>query len=331
MDKVQICLPVYNGEQHIRETVETLLSQTYENIEILILDDASSDGTLEIVQELAATDGRIRIERNTQNQGILFSRNKLFDLCSERYIALADADDLYHERRIEDQLHYLKQHQLGMVSCAYEAFGERSYKITPPEYHNDIQANMLLFNVILNPGVLLDRTKVSVQHCYVDPEYRGAADYDCWIKLLNKTRVGCVPSSLVKYRVHAAQESTGNFERQKEAHLRVLAREYRALSLPFNRDALQTLIWPRLYADTLSLEDFKKLGSFLKGLFAEVDKSQIPAKNTLSFALDIRYKGVARRHGVKGVLLYLKYAGLKRLLSGRKMGMSFVYDCLFRK
>ncbi|WP_417228654.1 glycosyltransferase family 2 protein [Amphritea sp.] len=330
-DKIQVCLPVYNGSQFIRDTLETLLNQSYSDLEILVLDDASTDDTYEILQEFAAHDARLTLHRNDQNRGILFSRNRLFELADARYVALADADDLFESHRLEEQLAYLKKHDLGMVSCAYSAFGEREFDFYPPEKHDDIHAYMLLYNVILNPGVMLDRAKVALTNVLVDSRYRGAADYDSWLRLLNKTRVGCVPKKLVRYRIHKEQESSDNFLRQQNAHLRILSREYQALGLAYSQDALKVLIWPHLYADSLSIDQLKEVGIYVKTLFSDMDRIQLPMKSALSFAIDIRYKGISRRYAAKGLFFYVRYAGLKRLFSGRNMGFSFVYDCLFRK
>lgn len=331
MDKVQICLPVYNGENFIRDTLKSLQEQSYPNIEILVLDDASTDNTYALLCELAEHDRRIALYHNDQNEGILYSRNRLFELAEARYVALADADDWFDPERIEAQLTYLKAHKLGMVSCAYHAFGEREFDFFPPEKHDDIQAYMLLYNVILNPGVMLDREQVTLDDVKVDTAYRGAADYDCWLRLLAKTRVGCVPKTLVYYRIHAQQESSDNFTRQADAHLRILLREYSRLGLKYDVQGLKVLIWPHLYADHLTKEQLTKVGRYVQQLLLSVKNSQLPGKKSLSFAIDIRYKGISRRYGFKGLCSYIRYAGLKKLLAGRKMGMSFVHDCLIRK
>ena len=330
-EKVQVCLPVYNGARFVTDTIKSLLQQTHLNLEVLVLDDASTDNTYEILLDLAKHDRRIVLYRNEENRGILYSRNHLYTLASARFIALADADDIFANNRIEDQLTYLLEHNLGMVSCAYSAFGEREFDFYPPEKHDEIHATMLLYNVILNPGVMLDREKVSLDDIKVDSAYRGAADYDCWLRLLDKTRVGCLPQKLVRYRIHAEQESSDNFARQQNAHLRILAREYGAIGFPYNKEALKVLIWPHLYGDTLDHRMLKNVGKFAHSLLKEIEQSQLPAKKSLSFAIDIRYKGISRRYAIKGLFLYLRFAGFKRLIAGHNLGMNFVHDCLFRK
>lgn len=330
-DKVQVCLPVYNASRFVKETILSLLNQTHKNLEVLVLDDASSDDTYDILVEMAKRDPRLSLYRNESNQGILFSRNRLFELANARFIALADADDLFEPERIEAQLAYLKNHDLGMVSCAYHAFGDREFDFFPPEKHEDIHALMLLYNVILNPGVVVDTEKAALSELKVDTNFRGAADYDCWLRLLGKTRVGCIQRKLVQYRIHSQQESSDNFARQQDAHLRILAREYQILGFSYDREALKVLIWPHLYADTLDPRMLKSVGMFAHLLLKDIEQSQLRAKKSLSFAIDIRYKGISRRYAVKGLFLYLRFAGFKRLISGRNMGMSFVRDCLFRK
>lgn len=329
-ETVQVCLPVYNGSLYVRDTIKTLLNQTYSNLEILVLDDASTDDTYTILSELAAQDTRLSLHRNEQNMGILFSRNRLFELADARFIALADADDLFESNRIEEQLAYLKKHDLGMVSCAYSTFGEREFDFFPPEKHDVIHAYMLLYNVISNPGVLLDRSKMTLEDVLVDPAYRGAADYDCWLRLLSKTQVGCIPKKLMRYRIHKGQESTENFTRQQDSHLRILEREYQKLGLSYDKEALKVLVWPHIYGDGLDDNQLMKVGQYVKRMLADILSCSLCEKKSLIFALDIRYKGISRRYGVKGFYLYIKNSGMNRLLSGKNMGLNFIYDCFFR-
>lgn len=330
-ETVQVCLPVYNGSLYVRDTIKTLLNQTYSNLEILVLDDASTDDTYTILSELAAQDTRLSLHRNEQNMGILFSRNRLFELADARFIALADADDLFESNRIEDQLAYLKKHDLGMVSCAYSTFGEREFDFFPPEKHDVIHAYMLLYNVISNPGVLLDRSKVMLEDVLVDQAYRGAADYDCWLRLLSKTQVGCIPKKLMRYRIHKDQESTENFIRQQDSHLRILEREYQKLGLSYDKEALKVLVWPHIYGDGLDENKLLRISKYVKLMLGDISSSSLPENKALSFALDIRYKGVSRRYGWKGFYFYIKYSGFRNFFSGKRFGLSFLYDCFMRK
>lgn len=91
---VSVIMPAYNAEKYIEEAVSSVLSQTYKNWELLILDDCSSDCTAEIAEYFASLDTRIRLLRNPQNMGVAKTRNRGFDIAKGEWIALLDSDDV---------------------------------------------------------------------------------------------------------------------------------------------------------------------------------------------------------------------------------------------
>lgn len=101
---VSVIMPAYNAEKYIEEAVSSVLSQTYKNWELLILDDCSSDCTAEIAEYFASLDTRIRLLRNPQNMGVAKTRNRGFDIAKGEWIALLDSDDVWHSDKLEKQL-----------------------------------------------------------------------------------------------------------------------------------------------------------------------------------------------------------------------------------
>ena len=98
---VSVIMPAYNAEKYIEEAVSSVLSQTYKNWELLILDDCSSDCTAEIAEYFASLDTRIRLLRNPQNMGVAKTRNRGFDIAKGEWIALLDSDDVWHSDKLE--------------------------------------------------------------------------------------------------------------------------------------------------------------------------------------------------------------------------------------
>ena len=101
---VSIIMPAYNAEKTIEKSIRSVLLQTYDNLELIIVDDGSTDKTPDIVQEIAAQDKRIIFHRNEQNRGCYFVRNDALRLSKGKYIAIQDADDISMKSRIEKQL-----------------------------------------------------------------------------------------------------------------------------------------------------------------------------------------------------------------------------------
>lgn len=105
MSLVSIAMTTYNGEKFIKEQLDSLLNQTYNNLEIIICDDGSTDGTVEIIKEYEQTDNRIKLFQNEKNLGVLKNFEKAISLCRGEYIALSDQDDVWLGNKIEILLH----------------------------------------------------------------------------------------------------------------------------------------------------------------------------------------------------------------------------------
>lgn len=146
---VSVIMPAYNGEKYIREAIESILNQTYDNLELVIVEDKSTDNTLNIIQ--GYQDFRIRLYLNAQNRGIAYSTNLAISKSSGKYIALLDDDDIALERRLEWQVAFLEEHEeidiLGGRSALIDKDGKFIRYDKEPIYNsNFIKANLLFYN-----------------------------------------------------------------------------------------------------------------------------------------------------------------------------------------
>lgn len=116
MDKISVLLPSYQAEKYIAETIESIQRQTYTNWELIVSDDASADGTIEVVKKYAEKDSRIRYHRHEENLGVSKNRNFLLEQASGTYIAWQDSDDISMPTRFASQVAFLKKHQIDVVA-----------------------------------------------------------------------------------------------------------------------------------------------------------------------------------------------------------------------
>ena len=121
---ISILIPTYNVGAWIDEAIKSIIEQTYKKIEIIIIDDYSTDNTREKIQNLARTDSRIKIIYNKENQKIVKSLNQGLLLAKGQYIARFDGDDIAAPDRIEKQLHYLEANDLDIVGCQMHSINE---------------------------------------------------------------------------------------------------------------------------------------------------------------------------------------------------------------
>ncbi|MFJ7827547.1 glycosyltransferase family 2 protein [Psychrobacillus sp. NPDC096623] len=125
MELVSVLLPVFNVDKYIEETVNSILKQTYTNIEIIIVDDSSTDNTYSIVQKLQKSDGRIKLYKNRKNLQIAKTLNIAYQHSNGDYICRMDGDDVSHLERIERKLNYLRSNpEISLVGCSVKSINE---------------------------------------------------------------------------------------------------------------------------------------------------------------------------------------------------------------
>jgi len=133
--KVSIYIPVYNTEKYIGETIESVLNQTYSEFELIVVDDCSQDGTVEIIKNYVERDNRIRFYQNECNLGMMPNWNHALSLCNGQYIGKLDADDLWSETFVEKCVAILDQdREVGLVCSGYKNINEKGKDILEEDY-----------------------------------------------------------------------------------------------------------------------------------------------------------------------------------------------------
>ena len=198
---VSVVMPSYNAAAYIEEAIRSVQSQTVQDWELLIIDDRSDDGTLKIIDKLAAEDQRIRLVVNEKNLGAARTRNKGLDLCRGKYIALLDSDDIWYPEKLEKQLTLAEQTGGDIIYCSYAIINQMGTPrcddfIVPPEADLEL---MLVKSVISCSTAVLRRSTLADNRFPVDFYHE---DYAYWLDLLQKglKAVG-TPDVLAAYRV----------------------------------------------------------------------------------------------------------------------------------
>ena len=125
---ISIVVPVYNAAPYIENTVQMVLQQTYQDFELILVDDCSTDNSVALLEELLEQrkDVRLRLVKKERNQGAAAARNTGLDMASGRYIAFLDADDVWLPHRLEAGLRFMEEKKAGFVFSAYE-FGDAAW------------------------------------------------------------------------------------------------------------------------------------------------------------------------------------------------------------
>lgn len=217
MPAVSVLLPVHNGGQYIETAVRSILTQTFRDFELLILDDGSTDGTAAILARLSTADERIRVI-SRENRGLVASLNELLGQARGRYCARMDADDVALPRRLERQVHYLNTHPdvvlLGGQIELIDAGSRRLGVVGQPLTHEEIEdCHLRGHTSICHPAAIFDQAKVQLLGGYRS-ELFPAEDLDLWLRL---GEVGCVANLdelVLQYRIHDQSISSLNQAKQ---------------------------------------------------------------------------------------------------------------------
>lgn len=266
MKKLAVLMPAFNAEQFVSEAIESILSQTYRTFDFIILDDASTDTTASIIEKYANQDERIYFLQNKHNEGIIESRNKLFDISHNRYeyIALMDADDIALPKRLEKELNYLTTNpHIGIVSSDMEIFPSK-YIAKLSKDNIAAKETMIFRNIICNPCAMFRASIMYKHNIRYDPSVRGASDYKFWLDILRFSDLYILPEVLTLYRRHAGQESTCNEKRQKSNHIKIVHSTLQHLDQSITKQQVEKILFYTFLSPEEKMEIFKKYCTFLE-------------------------------------------------------------------
>lgn len=154
---ISVLLPVYNAEEFVKEAVDSILCQTFTNFELLVLNDGSTDNSMELVTHFK--DKRIRIINNDGNKGLIYTLNKGIQEAKGEYIARMDADDIALPNRFERQIKYLQKHkEISILGSNVETFGNEAKITNYPINDEEIKLHMLFENPLCHPTVMFRKS-----------------------------------------------------------------------------------------------------------------------------------------------------------------------------
>ena len=215
--KVSVIMPAYNVEKYVADSIDSVLNQTYENFELIIIDDCSTDNTFCLLSEIAKTDIRIKLYKNEKNLGVADTRNRGFELAEGEYVALLDSDDIWRSEKLEKQIALAKKTDAEIIYCSYAMIDEDGKTINK-QYIVPEKAD---FELLLEENVIGCSTVMLSKHVYKKFRFMKEyyhEDYILWLTLLREHfRAVGLSEVFVDYRVMKSSRS-GN--KRKSAIMR---------------------------------------------------------------------------------------------------------------
>jgi glycosyltransferase involved in cell wall biosynthesis len=208
---ISVCMPVYNTERYVGQAIESILSQTLGDFELLIVDDGSTDGSLEVLRRYADRDSRIRLTTRP-NKGVAYTRREMADQSRGEFLACMDADDIALPHRFARQVEYFRAHPecvlVGSRVRLIDPDGDPLCDWCTEQEHEVLDARLMgdqRTTAISNPAVMMRRDAVMAVGNYRLLEV--LEDNDMFLRLAEYGRIANLPDVLLQYRIHAANIS----------------------------------------------------------------------------------------------------------------------------
>jgi glycosyltransferase involved in cell wall biosynthesis len=237
-------MPVYNGGLHLESAIKTILAQTHNDFELIIINDGSTDETLSIINKFQSIDKRIKLI-NQENNGIVCSLNTGLMATDSEYVARMDADDLARPTRFQEQFSVM-QRDKKIVVCgtAIRYFGALKKSIYFPEKDSDCKSLLLFKSCFAHPSVFIRRSALNDKGTLYNANYKHVEDYKLWSELSQTGVFYNIPKVLLDYRLHPTQISTAQMPAQRQAHITVSRENLRRIGISVTLQEIEDLLWP---------------------------------------------------------------------------------------
>ena len=224
---ISVVMSVYNGEQFLAEAIESILHQSWQDFEFIIVDDASRDATPQILELYQKQDDRIHLLRNEVNSGLGCSLQKGVEAARGRFIARMDADDISLPDRFEKQLNYLINHsEIKILGSGLLLIDENGKVVTQMQFLS--AGSLLKWNMLLGNGIIVSHPSVMMERGFIISlggysSLRAAQDFDLWTRTfwMDPFPIANLEDCLLAYRQHGKSTTSANNSLQEKTAIRI--------------------------------------------------------------------------------------------------------------
>ena len=201
--KISVLMPVYNGEPFLKESIESIVAQTFKDFEFIIIDDGSTDSTFDIMMQYAKIDNRIKVFRNKENKKIVYTLNNGLINAASNIIARMDCGDIALANRLEKQYNFLNENREFILVSSQVYFknlaGEIIHKSNYPCDDKSIRKELFFRNnIIMHPAAMFRRVNNVIYRDFAYP----SEDYDLWLRLSHLGRIAIINEYLMIIRLN---------------------------------------------------------------------------------------------------------------------------------
>ena len=329
---VSVIMPVYNAEEYLEESIESILNQTFKDFELLIINDGSTDSSLDILNRYKQKDYRIRVISNEGNKGLPYTRDRGLKLATGEYIALMDADDVSYKTRLEKQVKLLNNNKDIMVVASNFDFleGNKIIKNKQLKQHIDKECNnrevnyrLMFHNPIGNSTVMFRKDSIDKFNIRYRKDCFIAQDYAFWVDCIGIGKFYIMDECLVAYRQgheNITKKSIKNKSRQRKQiidSIRTKAIERNNFNFSIDNLDVFNKVFSDPYVD-LEYKDFNLIFNIINNMIisidAKIDKTELANIAKYQIARRLSITTIPLKHKIKVIIKRLENESLKNTL-----------------
>ncbi len=264
--KISVLTSVYKGEEFIKAAADSVLNQTYTNFEWIIINDATPDGSIKVLENYS--DPRIKIYHNENNIGLAASLNKGWELCKGEYIARVDTDDVCRLDRFKKQLAFMESNKdISVMGSWVNQTGDWTGVWKTPATHEEIKCKLLFNSAMAHPTVFIRKKDFDDNGFRYSEELRKIQDYDLWSRAIQKLKFVNIPEVLLDYRIDIGAKSAEVLKKSNETIYAIRANQLKNLGIILSSEEADNLHFAS--ANQLEKVDAK----VLKRIFTHIIKA----------------------------------------------------------
>ena len=331
--KISLIMSVYNGEDYLAETVESVLCQTFTEWEFIIINDCSTDNTSKILAEYASKDARVKVHTNKTNLRLPSSLNKALSLAEGKYIARMDADDICMPDRLQKQYDFMEANpNVDLSSCRFLTLKNGVYSSGGCGGKGDsesIKALLLVTNPILHPGIIAKADVI--KELGYDKNFTCTEDMELWTRfVLNNKRVEILSEYLMIYRLHDKQITETTLDKQKNEVIKIQKTYLSQLLKPMTEEQEEFYINGIYFRKNINVSKFIEFYRWAKSVNNKTNNFDKYALKYAFFEILAEYKrsGIGKADLIKGMLSFGVPFLLKELSARKKRARADGIKCI---
>lgn len=308
---VSVLISLFNEDVEVlKKSIESILNQTYKNIEVIIIDDGLSSRSKDFIDQVRNIDNRIILIKNDNNLGLTKSLNKGLKYCNGDYIARMDGDDISLPKRIEKQVEYMEKNKdIDITGTGVISFGEKVSYLSPSMGMDSetINVNLLFTSCLCHPSVMIRKSFLKKNNLNYNEHFKKAQDYDLWERASSYGKLVVLKDVLLLYRIHDKQITKSYSCEQLDFALDIMTRRLENIGCKVNENTIEY----HLALKGLKLQPIKETEEWMLEIMERNNKSKFVNPRVLEKELNMRISLLKARLFVKHKKINKIYFNIK--------------------